>query len=143
MYYVDQEQIGQRLTFIEQSLIPAMQRLQEDEAQLADAVLRLSWERALHLAIESVTDIGSLMIDGFIMRDASSYEDIVVILQGEEVFDEQVGSVLVNLVKLRKPLVQFYYEFDERMLEEWKGKAVDVLQRFKSSVEDYLERELP
>lgn len=142
MYYVDREQIEQRLTFITHSLIPAVHRMQESEGQAPDALLRLAWERSLHLAIESVTDIGSLMIDGFIMRDASSYEDIVEILQGEGVFDEATGEVLVNLVKLRRPLVQYYYEFDEQQLDEWKTKLADILQRFQSSVEHYLEREL-
>ncbi len=63
------------------------------------------------------------MIDGFIMRDASSYEDIVQILQDEAVFDEETGSVLVELVKLRRPLVQHYYELDEALLDRWKTEA--------------------
>lgn len=143
MYFVDREQIEQRLSFMDRSLIPAMRRLMEVEAQSAEALLRLAWERALHLAIESVTDIGSLMIDGFIMRDASSYEDIVQILQDEAVFDEETGSVLVELVKLRRPLVQHYYELDEALLDRWKTEAADILLRFMRSVEEYLQRELP
>ena len=38
------------------------------------------------------------MIDGFIMRDASSYEDIVEVLREEGVFDDSLGADLHELV---------------------------------------------
>lgn len=71
-------------------------------------------ERSLHLAIEVVTDVGSCLIDGFIMRDAGSYEDIISIIHEEKVLGQsEIYERLIELVALRKPLVQDYYAWRE------------------------------
>ncbi len=142
MYFVDREQIEQRLTYIRTFLIQASDTVERDVEHLDPLVLRLSRERVLHLSIEAVTDIGSLMIDGFVMRDASSYEDIIEVLQGEEVFDLSTGAELFELVKLRRLLVQRYDEVDERLLAAWGPKMSQLLSVFADSIEQYLKREL-
>lgn len=142
MYFVDREQIEQRLTYIRTFLIQASDTVERDVEHLDPLVLRLSRERVLHLSIEAVTDIGSLMIDGFVMRDASSYEDIIEVLQGEEVFDRSTGAELFELVKLRRLLVQRYDEVDERLLAAWGPKMSQLLSVFADSIEQYLKREL-
>lgn len=141
MYYVDRGQIEQRFRYIDEWLLEAVGELQKKPA-MPPSLERLAWERTLHLAAELVTDIGSLMIDGFIMRDASSYEDIVEVLREEGVFDDSLGAALHELVKLRKPLVQRYYALDASMLEVWKPRLVELLQAFRQSVKQYLQREL-
>jgi len=142
VYFVDREQIEQRLTYIRTFLIQASDTVERDVEHLDPLVLRLSRERVLHLSIEAVTDIGSLMIDGFVMRDASSYEDIIEVLQGEEVFDRSTGAELFELVKLRRLLVQRYDEVDERLLAVWGPKMSQLLSVFADSIEQYLKREL-
>ncbi|MBW7460518.1 DUF86 domain-containing protein, partial [Paenibacillus sepulcri] len=102
----------------------------------------LAQERALHLAIETVTDIGSCLIDGFIMRDASSYEDIIDIIAGEGVFPEDIHGTLLELVRLRKPLVQDYYEWDRARLHPLSLILPGILQQFQSAVQTYLAKEL-
>jgi uncharacterized protein YutE (UPF0331/DUF86 family) len=142
MYFVDRDQIERRLAYIDSSLLKAIGELEQGRGTFPPFAARLGWERVLHLAIESITDIGSLMIDGFIMRDASSYEDIVVILQDEGVFDPSLGGKLYELVKLRRPLVQQYFELDEEQIAVWYPLIRDLLIGFKQSVEQYLQREL-
>jgi len=142
VYFVDREQIEQRLTYIKTYLIKAADTVEQDAEQLTPLVLRLARERVLHLAIEVVTDIGSLMIDGFVMRDASSYEDIIEVLQGEEVFDRGTGAELYELVKLRRMLVQRYDEVDESLLAAWGPKMSELLLSFADNIERYLKREL-
>lgn len=142
MYFVDRKQIEKRLAYMETTLVDAARLLEEDAQGLHKLVRRMAAERVVHLAIESVTDIGSLMIDGFIMRDASSYEDIIEILRDEGVFDEETGQSLVELVKLRRPFVQQYYELDEEYLGVWLPLLPQLLQKFKSSVVAFIEREL-
>jgi len=102
----------------------------------------LAQERALHLAIEIVTDIGSYLIDGFIMRDASSYEDIIEITSGEGVFPESIVPELLELVRLRKPLVQDYYSWKSSELHPLLKKLPALLVEFKVAVEQYIEKEL-
>ncbi|CAM4061029.1 DUF86 domain-containing protein [Paenibacillus alkaliterrae] len=102
----------------------------------------LAQERALHLAIETVTDVGSFLIDGFIMRDASSYEDIIEITGEEGVFPSDMLETLTELVKLRKPLVQDYFKWQRSDLHPLTVTLAAVMPAFKLAVEQYLEREL-
>ncbi|XEC93260.1 DUF86 domain-containing protein [Paenibacillus tarimensis] len=139
MYYVNREQITKRLDVIS-GLADSMEIL---TAKWNGELLQgLAQERALHLAVETVTDIGSFLIDGFIMRDASSYEDIVDIIHGEGVFPSVLYEPLQSLVKLRKPLVQEYYEWPRQELHPLTSILPNVLLQFRQAVEDYLVREL-
>ena len=100
MYYVNREQIAQRL----RSVPDVAEAFRTLASEWNGTLLQgLAQERALHLAIEIVTDVGSCLIDGFIMRDASSYEDIVEITGGEGVFPEALKETLLALVRLRRP----------------------------------------
>lgn len=139
MYYVNQEQIEQRL-----NAIPEITKGLRQAAEAWDGGLVYGFvqERALHLAIEIVTDVGSYLIDGFIMRDASSYEDIMDIIHEEKVMPEDIHVVLLQLVRLRKPLVQEYYDWERHTLHPLSSVLPDVLERFASGVRDYLKREL-
>ncbi|MCR8659089.1 DUF86 domain-containing protein [Paenibacillus endoradicis] len=139
MYYVNHEQIAIRLATIP-TLTAAMEQLSK---QWEGAALQaLAQERALHLAIEIVTDIGSYLIDGFLMRDASSYEDIIEITSGEGVYPESMVPDLVELVRLRKPLVQDYYNWKSSELHPLLEKLPVLLVEFKVAVERYVEKEL-
>lgn len=139
MYYVNQEQIQHRLDAI---------------PEIAEALTKVavSWdgsvmfgmvqERALHLAIEVVTDVGSYLIDGFIMRDASSYEDIMEINYEEKVFDGEVYNVLFELVSLRKALVQEYFTWKRCELHKLTPVLPNVLDKFADQVRAYIKQEL-
>ncbi|OMF21332.1 hypothetical protein BK133_28555 [Paenibacillus sp. FSL H8-0548] len=139
MYFVNREQIAVRLDSIAE-LATAMEML---AVNWQGTVLEgLAQERALHLAIETVTDIGSFLIDGFILRDASSYEDIIEITGEAGAFPLEMQAVLTELVMLRKPLVQDYYVWQRSELQPLTKTLSTLLPAFKKSIEDYLEREL-
>ncbi|QYR23321.1 DUF86 domain-containing protein [Paenibacillus sp. sptzw28] len=139
MYFVNREQLSARLDTIP-DIVRALGTLQAEwDGSLLNG---LAQERALHLAIETVTDIGSFLIDGFIMRDASSYEDIVDIIAGEGVFPTELHALLQELVRLRRPLVQDYYEWPRNQLHPLTLTIPEVLVRFKNAVEYYVAQEL-
>lgn len=139
MYYVNVEQIEQRLQAIPE-IAEGLRVVSEGwEHSLAQGLIQ---ERCLHLAIEVVTDVCSYLIDGFIMRDASSYEDIVEINYQEKVFSESIFNVLIELVKLRKPLVQEYFLWDRSVLHPLTASVPDALEQFAASIRDYLKQEL-
>lgn len=139
MYYVNQEQIASRLR-----MIPALNEAFETlSANWTGSLIEgLAQERALHLAIEIVTDVGSFLIDGFILRDASSYEDIVDIVAEAGAFPEELRKPLGELVHMRRPLVQDYFELRQDELHPFSSSLPTILNAFKDSVEAYLEREL-
>lgn len=144
MYYVNHEQIELRLKFIP-TLTDSCERLaaQWETASSPDKLLlHFAQERVLHLAIETVTDIGSLLIDAFMMRDASSYEDIVEILEGEGVFEPSVGATLRQLVQLRKPLVQDYAAYPRETLHPLIRELPAILGVFAKAVPVFINKEL-
>jgi len=140
MYYVNEQQIESRLAFIP-TVIKACSALQSSWVN-DQITYQFAQERALQLAIEIVTDVGSLMIDGFIMRDASSYEDIIEILQGEKVFGDEVAATLMQLVQLRKPLVQDYASWHRGDYHPLMLALPDLLKRFDQDVRAFIAKEL-
>jgi uncharacterized protein YutE (UPF0331/DUF86 family) len=139
VYYVNKEQIEKRLHTIPE-IVAGLQIVAEEWD--GGLILGFAQERALHLAIEAVTDVGSYLIDGFIMRDASSYEDILDITHEEKVFNSTVHLALISLVRLRKTLVQNYFEWDRPSLHPLTMDLPMILNEFVSSVREYLDQEL-
>lgn len=141
MYYVDQEQIRVRLEFTP-TITKVLRSLaaQEDQTSLTS---HFAAERAVHLAIEVVTDVGSLMIDGFMMRDASSYEDIIDVLKGEGVMPEAMAEELKSLVSERRLLAQEYMHLDRTgPLREDLERIASLLDRFPDYVNAFIDKEL-
>ncbi|HLR71218.1 MAG TPA: HepT-like ribonuclease domain-containing protein, partial [Pseudogracilibacillus sp.] len=79
MYFVDRSRIEKTLAYMEDVLNELK------NVRISSFSEKLGLERIVHVLIESVLDVGNMMIDGFIMRDPGSYEDIIDILVDEEV----------------------------------------------------------
>lgn len=140
MYYVNKEQIDRRLSFM--GVVMDTSARLSDHPQPDNPIIRFAAERAVHLAAECVTDIGSYLIDGFVMRDAGSYEDIVDILHDEKVFSDDIYPFLQSLVRWRKPLVQEFDRINGQQLLQLAGQLPAKLARFAEAVRAYLEKEL-
>lgn len=140
MYFINEEQIELRLRFISvitDACVKVVREWNED-----DVLISFAQDRALHLAIECVTDIGSLLIDAFILRDASSYEDIVDILHGEQAFSDDIAEALKELVRLRKPLVQEYASTSAGGLHPLTSRLPEVLSTFRDEVGEFIRKEM-
>lgn len=72
----------------------------------------------------------------------AAYEDIVEITGEAGAFPEAMRPALIELVKLRKPIVQDYYSWPRTELHPMTRESPDQLREFGHSVEQYLEREL-
>ena len=139
MYNVNVAQIERRLSYVEKIVETASGLHDRD---LTDMIEIFAAERAIHLAAECITDIGNYIIDGFVMRDASSYEDIVDILYGESVYKEDLYPVLMSIVRLRKPLVQDYDRLDLAEVKRLIQLLPQGMARFVVETRLYLKQEL-
>ncbi|KMJ58842.1 hypothetical protein AB685_07110 [Bacillus sp. LL01] len=137
MYFVDREKIEQTLLYIEENI-----SVYQQHETWTSSIEKKALERITVSVIEGILDVGNAMIDGFIMRDPGSYEDIIDILEDEKVVTTDLAQHLKLLVRLRKTLVQEYLLIDhsevEGCLDEVKGTVVD----FCGAVRRYLENEL-
>jgi uncharacterized protein YutE (UPF0331/DUF86 family) len=137
MYFVDREKLETTLVFLEKQI-----SLFSNQKEWSTPIEKAALERITHLMIESVLDVGNAMIDGFIMRDPGSYEDIIEILVDEKVITEETGKNLKTLVQYRKVLVQFYTEINHGELQNQFSSLLKELALFPKNVRDYLENEL-
>lgn len=143
MYDVNTKRIDQVLTYMS-SILDVLDRLKARgaEAVLADEVAVLAMERALHLSIEGIVDVGNALIDGFIMRDPGSYADIVEILRDEQVITGEQARVLTGVTEFRKHLVNDYTAVPGKEMFALVNEALPALRQFAPAVRDYLEKEL-
>lgn len=137
MYFVDREKINQTLVYMEklQYHLPAL----ADPKQFTE---KLALERIAGVIIESIIDVGNSMIDGFIMRDPGSYEDIIDILEDEKVIQTEEAVELKALIDLRKHIVLEYTAIDHQLLCKILAKSEQALAQFANNIRRYLHEEL-
>ncbi|GAB7388814.1 DUF86 domain-containing protein [Bacillaceae bacterium] len=141
MYQVNKPEIEHTLRYLEE-VLPVLQGIAEQEDPFADRLLRFAAERAVHVSIEAVVDVGNLLIDGFIMRDPGSYVDIIDILQDERVIPDDVAADLREWVAFRRPLIQGYKRVDANALLALIRTSLTGLKLFPGYVRKYLQQEL-
>lgn len=108
MFAAKGEQMNQRFMYIDRLVDGCEQLISSSSTDKWSIVQQFAQERILHLAIETITDIGSLLIDCFELREASSYLDIVEIMRMEDIIDHSLSENMKQLVQLRKSLIQEY-----------------------------------
>jgi uncharacterized protein YutE (UPF0331/DUF86 family) len=137
MYFVDRERIEQTLTYLDSQL-----RLFQTQKEWKTPLELAALERVSQMIIESILDVGNAIIDGFIMRDPGSYEDIVDILMDEKVVTGEMGIGLKAIISQRKMLVQNYLEIQHEDVVRVYCLQIEFLNSFSSKVREYLKNEL-
>src|SRR5690625_7987930 len=74
MYFIERSKIYKTLVYIDTLLH------EFEQCSFDTPLAQLGLERITHMLIESILDVGNMMIDGFIMCDPGSYEDIIYLL---------------------------------------------------------------
>lgn len=137
MYFVDREKIEATLVYMEKNVT-----LFSEQSSWTTPIEQLALERIAQTIIESILDVGNSMIDGFIMRDPGSYEDIVDILEDESVVTADDAKQLKAVIRLRKMLVQEYHAVLHRELKTTLELNIGAVQGFPTAIRHYLEHEL-
>lgn len=137
VYFVDREKIEKTLTYMEEQLL-----FFEGQNEWITVIEKIALERIAQTIIESILDIGNAMIDGFIMRDPGSYDDIIDILTDEKVVTEDMSESLKTVIGFRKMLVQQYIEVNHEQVQTMLKEENSALKQFAPKVRDYLTNEL-
>jgi uncharacterized protein YutE (UPF0331/DUF86 family) len=138
MYFVDRNKLEERLHYIE-NLLSFLQTRSSYPTSLGEI---LAFERAVHMLIEAKMDVGNQMIDGFIMRDPGSYEDIIEILRDEQVLQINEAVQLVQWIRLRKELVAQYTQVDIEMLWNVYEQTKETINHFPIRIREFLDEHL-
>ena len=135
MYFVNRDQLERHLLYMDGLL-------QEMDQHTFDSFMeKLALERIAHMLVESFLDIGNMLIDGFIMRDPGSFEDIIDILADEGVIPETEAGAYKEVVSLRKMLVKEYLEVDHEQIIETFVRHHYAIESFSSRVSSFLASE--
>ena len=137
MYFIDRKKMEETLRFMEQQLA-----LFESQPAWGTAIEKAALERIAQTVVESVIDVGNAMIDGFIMRDPGSYEDIIDIMDDENVILTEQSEPLKDVIGLRKKLVRDYVSISHDELTAVLVANKKELADFPTRVRTYLENEL-
>ncbi|MBO2537004.1 MULTISPECIES: DUF86 domain-containing protein [Rummeliibacillus] len=138
MYFVDRKKIINNLEYMDS----LMNTFQQTEDWLIDDVHKLAAERIANILIEAIIDVGNSMIDGFIMRDPGSYEDIIDILVDEKVITTEMDRPLKTLIGLRRGLVRDILEVNDEEVVDVLNTHLTTIQEFSPCVKNYLVNEL-
>lgn len=138
MYFVDRKRIEVIASHLEELLAVYENKHQWESYPESHLIL----ERVTGSVIESILDIGNAMIDGFIMRDPGSYDDIIDILVDEKVVTADMDKGLKEIVGLRKQVVREYYAVDRDNVVKVFDANLSVIRAFPSQVRKYLVNEL-
>ena len=138
MYFVDRNKIILNLQHINELITV----LEEHTDWLDSTINKLALQRIGHNLMESMMDVGNLMIDGFIMRDPGSYEDIIDILVDEKVITQEMDEPLKAVVGLRKMLVREFIQVDDQEVLDVLKSSLPAIKEFPPKVQDYLINEL-
>lgn len=136
MYFVDRSKIESLLQYIDLLL------KEFGKSSFESNVEKLGLERLTQMLIESTLDVGNMMIDGFIMRDPGSYEDIIDILVDEKVIPEEDSEAFKEVIRLRSTLVRDYLTIDHSLIHKTIDKNKLNLEYFSNHVRTYLNNEL-
>jgi len=137
MYFVDRDSIEETLVFLDRQL-----ELFKNHSQWVTEIEKAALERLTHTILEAILDVGNMMIDGFIMRDPGSYEDIIDILDDEKVITKEMHEKFIDLMQYRKMTVQQYTKVDHEVLNQAFLKSIAALDLFSGKVREYLTNEL-
>lgn len=137
MYFVDREFLEKLLQHIEESI-----SILKENSNWDGPLEKLALERVVHILIESILDVGNTLIDGFIMRDPGSYEDIIDILLDEKVVKAEDEEPLKAVVAFRKILIQDYLEINHDQILQGLKENISKIEQFPNQVRSYLENEL-
>ncbi len=138
VYFVDRKKIMKNLEYMEELITT----YEQSNDWLEDRVHRLAVERIANILIEAIIDVGNSMIDGFIMRDPGSYEDIIDILVDESVITSEMDEPLKELIGLRRGLVRDILDVIDEEVVNVLTKNLAAIKEFSPKVKDYLTNEL-
>jgi len=135
MYFVDIQEIEKRLTYMDQLIEQFNVEPQEDTT-----TYELARERYVDVVVEVILDVGYQLIDGFLMRDAGSYEDIVTILLEEDVIPERNAVIYKDLIRLRKKIRKSYTSINSKEMEQIISESQEAIMHYSNDIRNYVKK---
>lgn len=130
MYFVDRDELEEKLVYID--------KLSKEVVNSRGFAL----ERVCHMLIEAVVDVGNMIIDGFVMRDPGSYQDVIDILEMEKVISSLSKDEISKTLPTRQWFVRNYTDINHAEVKRIFMENINAYQKFKNDVDTFIANEL-
>lgn len=132
---VDREVVLRRLDHLEDNL-NYLQGLQEfsKENFCREQDIYLRYERALHLAVEAVIDLGNHLIAERSLKTPEFNKEIFKILNENNIISDELADTLSKMAGFRNILVHDYLELDRELEYEIMKNGIYDLREFMKIV---------
>jgi uncharacterized protein YutE (UPF0331/DUF86 family) len=97
-----------------------------------------SAERFLHLAIESITDMGNHVIAEYEMGIVNSYSDIPNIFENKGYIDSDLQEKWIKMIGLRNVLIHDYLEVDREIVFKVLQSHLEDIKELKKFFAQFL-----
>ena len=97
-------------------------------------------ERYLQLAIETVLDVGNMLIVSLDLRKPSDRQEIVEILEEAKIVSSMLATRLAGIAGFRNLLVHEYVKIDRKKVYEILKNRIPDLLAFSRAVVRYLKK---
>ena len=133
------EVIRKRLNKLDEylSILGKLRRYSFEEF-IADAERYGSAERFLHLAIESVTDMGNHVIAELELGIVNSYSDIPKIMAERGYMSPDLKETWIRMIGFRNALVHEYVDIDRKIVYHVLQNNIQDLEKLKQSFAQFL-----
>lgn len=116
MQIIDKEIIRKHLRELDTSLTYLKGKKVNEKDLIKNIEERFAVERALHLAIQNVIDIGNHILASLNINDVETYADIPMKLAEAGIISEKLASNLAGMARLRNVLVHEYVKVGTKRL---------------------------
>ena len=136
---VDREVVVERIKNLEEK-IDYLKKIgdykKSEFSKEADIYFR--FERALHLAIEAVIDIGNHIIADHRLKTPDSNKDIFKILANNKIIDKNLADKLMKMAGFRNILVHDYLDLDRELEYEIISNNLEDIEKFMKVAVKYI-----
>jgi uncharacterized protein YutE (UPF0331/DUF86 family) len=109
---------------------------------LKDYELRLATERAFHISIQNMIDIGSHLLASLNINDVQTYADIPFRLQEANIISRKLSKNMCQMAKLRNILVHEYIKLETAKLVSYLKHNLSDFEDFSKAIIKYLSNHL-
>ncbi len=117
-----------RLTHLGQVLVQLNRLRALSPSERADALIELAAERALHVAIEAVLDVGHHVLAGRGFPIPPTYREVVPALVAAQILAPELGGRLEGMAGMRNLLFHDYLRVDSKQVWAVVDQKLDDLQ---------------
>ncbi|MCL6637434.1 MAG: DUF86 domain-containing protein [Alicyclobacillus sp.] len=118
-----------------------LESLVDNDGWEQDVVQLWAAERALHVALECMTDAANAVIDALVMRDPGGYADIIRVLAEEGVVSWSWFDQFEPVLHFRERLVRGYADLQPADVVRAVRQSASLLNVYADSLRQYLGRD--